>query len=124
MYKIFCILGLVSFIRYNIVHPAVDLPKCVLWDIVNFLMHPVRHVMEDDRSLDRINVKNLGLISGASSEASMADSAMTDSELSLVSGIMFEQHDKLTEHMDSVEETVGQYLRVHIGNPLASSVSV
>lgn len=116
------ILGFVSFIRYNIVHPAVDLPKCVLWDIVNFLMHPVRHVIEDDHSLDRINVKNLGLMS--SSEASMVDSAMTDSELSLVSGIMFEQHDKLTEHMDTVEKTVGQYLRVHIGNPLASKASV
>lgn len=121
-YKRCSILGLVSFIRYNIVHPAVDLPKCVLWDIVNFLMHPVRHVIEDDCSLDRINIKNLGLMS--SSEASMADSAMTDSELSLVSGIMFEQHDKLTEHMDTVEETVGQYLRVHIGNPLASKASV
>ena len=87
-------------------------------------MHPVRHAIEDDRSLDRISVKNLGLLSGASSEASVADSGMTDSELSLVSGIMFEQHDKLTEHMDTVEETVGQYLRGHIKNPLASSSSV
>ena len=119
-----CILGFISFIRYNIVHPAVDLPKCVLWDIVNFLMHPVRHVIDDDRSLDRINVRNLGLLSGANAEASMADSGMTDSELMLVSGIMFEQHDKLTEHMDTVEKTVGQYLRVHIGNPLASRASV
>lgn len=116
------------FIRYNIVHPAVDLPKCVLWDIVNFLMHPVRHVIEDDRSLDRINARSLGLMSGASSETSMADSGMTDSELSLVSGIMFEQHDKLTERMDTVEdtveETVGQYLRAHIGSPLVSKVAV
>ena len=87
-------------------------------------MHPVRHVIEDDRRLDRISVKNIGLLSGASSEASMADSGMTDSELSLVSGIMFEQHDKLTQHMDTVEETVGQYLRVHIGNPLSSRASV
>lgn len=120
----YSILGFISFIRYNIVHPAVDLPKCVLWDILNFLMNPVRHVIEDDQSLDRINVRNLGFLSGASSEVSMTDSAMTDSELSLVSGIMFEQHDKLRERMDTVEETVGQYLRVHIGSPLASSVAL
>lgn len=67
-------------------------------------------------------------MSGASSETSMADSGMTDSELSLVSGIMFEQHDKLTERMDTVEdtveETVGQYLRAHIGSPLVSKVAV
>lgn len=118
------ILGFISFIRYNIVHPAVDLPKSVLWDIINFLMHPVRHCIEDDRSLDRVSIKTTGLMINASSEASMADSAMTDSELSLVSGIMFDQHDKLTERMDTVEETVGQYLRVHMGNPVISKVSV
>lgn len=120
----FSILGFISFIRYNIVHPAVDLPKSVLWDIINFLMHPVRHCIEDDRSLDRVSIKTAGLMINASSEASMADSAMTDSELSLVSGIMFDQHDKLTERMDTVEETVGQYLRVHMGNPVISKVSV
>lgn len=118
------ILGFISFIRYNIVHPAVDLPKSVLWDIINFLMHPVRHCIEDDRSLDRVSIKTSGLMINASSEASIADSAMTDSELSLVSGIMFDQHDKLTERMDTVEETVGQYLRVHMGNPVISKVSV
>lgn len=118
-------LGFISFVRYNIVHPAVDLPKSVLWDIINFLMHPVRHCIEDDRSLDRISFKNSGLMLGASSEVSMADSgAMTDSELSLVSGIMFDQHDKLTERMDTVEETVGQYLRVHIGDPTVSQVAM
>ena len=118
------ILGFISFIRYNIVHPAVDLPKSVLWDIINFLMHPVRHCIEDDRSLDRVSIKTSGLMINASSKASIADSAMTDSELSLVSGIMFDQHDKLTERMDTVEETVGQYLRVHMGNPVISKVSV
>jgi len=87
-------------------------------------MHPVRHCIEDDRSLDRVSIKTTGLMINASSEASMADSAMTDSELSLVSGIMFDQHDKLTERMDTVEETVGQYLRVHMGNPVISKVSV
>lgn len=80
--------------------------------------------MEDDCSLDRVSIKNSGLIFSASSEASMADSAMTDSELSLVSGIMFDQHDKLTEKMDTVEATVGQYLRGYIGSSLISRGSV
>lgn len=118
------ILGFISFIRYNIVHPAVDLPKCVLWDIINFLMHPVRHCIEDDCSLDRVSVKQSGCLFSADSMTSEEDSAMTDSELSLVSGIMFEQHDKLTERMDTVEASVGQYLRAHIGSSLISGVSV
>ena len=117
------ILAFISFIRYNIVHPAVDLPKTVLWDIVNFLMHPVRHCIEDDHSLDRVTIKNSGLMLGASSKASLTDSAMTDSELSLVSGIMFDQHDKLTERMETVEETVGQYLRGHIGSSMITRVT-
>ena len=109
----------ICFVRYNIVHPAVDLPKCVLWDIVNFLMHPVRHVIEDDRSLDRVTVKGLGIVSRASPET-----PVSDSDLSLVSGIMFDQHDKLTERMDRVEESVGQYLRVHVASPLVPRVAV
>ncbi|KAK2567686.1 Kinesin light chain [Acropora cervicornis] len=98
--------------RYNIVHPAVDLPKCVLWDIINFLMHPVRHCIEDDRSLDRVSITASRHMLSPSLEASAKDSVMTDSELSLVSGVMFEQHDKLTERMETVEATVGQYLRM------------
>lgn len=116
-------LGFISFIRYNIVHPAVDLPKSVLWDILNFLMNPVRHIIEDDESLDRIHIRNLGLVCGATSEVSITDSGMTDSELSLVSGIMFEQHEKLSQRMDTVEETVRKYLRVDFASPVTSSVS-
>lgn len=110
--------------RYNIVHPAVDLPKSVLWDILNFLMNPVRHIIEDDESLDKIHIRNLGLMCGASAEVSITDSGMADSEESLVSGIMFEQHDKLRESMDTVEETVRKYLRIDTASPVTSSVTV
>ena len=57
-------------------------------------------------------------------EASVEDSVMTDSELSLVSGVMFEQHDKLTERMETVEATVGQYLPVYFGNAKLCGVSM
>lgn len=60
---------------------------------------------------------------GATSEVSITDSGMTDSELSLVSGIMFEQHEKLSQRMDTVEETVRKYLRVDFASPVTSSVS-
>ncbi|RMX40819.1 hypothetical protein pdam_00006490 [Pocillopora damicornis] len=110
-------------VQYNIVHPAVDLPKSVLWDILNFLMNPVRHIIEDDESLDRIHIRSLGLVCGATSEVSITDSGMTDSELSLVSGIMFEQHEKLSQRMDTVEETVRKYLRVDFASPVTSSHS-
>ena len=112
------ILAFISLIRYNIVHPAVDLPKNVLWDIINFLMNPVRHCIEDDHSLDRVTFNHTQLMLAASSEASMVDSAMTDSELSLVSEIMFDQHDKLSARMETVEETVGQFLCGHVASPV------
>lgn len=110
------ILAFISLIRYNIVHPAVDLPKNVLWDIINFLMNPVRHCIEDDHSLDRVTFKHTQLMLAASSEASMVDSAMTDSE-SLVSEILFDQHDKLSARMETIEETVGQFLCGHVASP-------
>ena len=112
------ILAFISLIRYNIVHPAVDLPKNVLWDIINFLMNPVRHCIEEDHSLDRVTFKHTQLMLAASSEASMVDSAMTDSELSLVSEIMFDQHDKLSARMETVEETVGQFLCGPVASPV------
>lgn len=109
------ILAFISLIRYNIVHPAVDLPKNVLWDIINFLMNPVRHCIEEDHSLDRVTFKHTQLMLAASSEASMVDNAMTDSE-SLVSEILFDQHDKLSARMETVEETVGQFLCGHVAS--------
>lgn len=87
-------------------------------------MNPVRHIIEDDESLDKIHIRNLGLMCGASAEVSITDSGMADSEESLVSGIMFEQHDKLRESMDTVEETVRKYLRVDTASPVTSSVTV
>lgn len=79
-------------------------------------MNPVRHCIEDDHSLDRATFKHTQLMLAASSEASMVDSAMTDSE-SLVSEILFDQHDKLSARMETVEETVGQFLCGHVASP-------
>lgn len=53
-------------------------------------MYLVRYVIEDDRSLDRINVKNFGFLFGVSFEVLMVDSGMIDSDLMFVFGIMFE----------------------------------
>lgn len=87
-------------------------------------MHPVRHCIEDDQSLDRVSITASRHMLSPSLEASAKDSVMTDSELSLVSGVMFEQHDKLTERMETVEATVGQYLRVYFGNVKLCGVSM
>lgn len=80
--------------------------------------------MEDDQSLDRVRIKRSGHMLSASLESSLGDSVVTDSELSLVSGIMFDQHDKLNERMETVEATVGRYLGIYFGNPRISGVSV
>lgn len=99
-------------VRYNIVHPAVNLPRNVLWDILNFLLYPVRHVIDEDTRLNE-------LMSEATSQASISDS-----DLSLVSQVICSQHDRLTERLEAVEESVGHYVRDCIGSPRISRVAV
>lgn len=85
-----CELGFIFFIRYNIVYLVVDFFKSVFWDILNFFMNFVRYIIEDDESLDRIYIRNLGFVCGVIFEVFIMDSGMIDSELLLVFGIMFE----------------------------------
>ena len=88
-------------VRYNIVHPAVNLPRTVLWDILNFLLCPVRHVIDEDTRLSELT-------------AASTPALVSDSDLSLVSGIICSQHDRLTERLEAVEQSVGQYAHDHI----------
>ncbi|XP_028515287.1 kinesin light chain [Exaiptasia diaphana] len=81
---------------FNIVHPAVNLPKSVLGDIINFLMYPIRHVVEDDEGMKEFF------------ETVTSEGPVSETDLSVISGIICNQHDKLTEKMEAVEETMGK----------------
>ncbi|KXJ13330.1 Kinesin light chain [Exaiptasia diaphana] len=78
------------------VHPAVNLPKSVLGDIINFLMYPIRHVVEDDEGMKEFF------------ETVTSEGPVSETDLSVISGIICNQHDKLTEKMEAVEETMGK----------------
>ena len=87
-------------------HPAVNLPKSVLWDIVNFLLYPVRDAIDEEpRDLRELL------------QSPLLGVPASDSELSIISDILCNQHDKLSARMELVEESVSKYVEECIGNP-------
>lgn len=75
-------------------------------------MYPIRHVIEDDAEIKEFfdSVASQGPVS--------------ETDLSVISGIICNQHDKLTEKMEAVEETMGKYVKECIGNARIAQVSV
>lgn len=73
-------------------------------------MYPIRHVIEDDAEIKELFDSVAGPVS--------------ETDLSVISGIICNQHDKLTEHMEAVEETMGKYVKECIGNARIAQLSV
>lgn len=94
-------------------HPAVNLPKSVIWDILNFLLCPVRDAIDEEpRQLRELL------------QSPLLGAPASDSELSIISDILCNQHDKLSARMEVVEESVGKYVKECIGKPSFLKITV
>ena len=81
--------------RFQIVHQAVNLPKYIITDILNFLLYPVRHIAKD---FDHVN-KEIGTVDYLNLQTPLSASCSTlgslghaDSQPNLTGHQLYQSH--------------------------------